>query len=211
MLERLCMSSAGILVTKSIATLGTVAVAANSLYLTAESISYMPGFAFATATTTLVGQSLGAKKPDLAKRYTRLTITMGCSLLTLAGVGLYVFAEPLVRFFTPDAAAIELAGQCLRIAAFVQPFQCGAWIYAGALRGAGDTKYPMYITVCCNWGIRTLGAVLCIRVLGLGLPAAVMCTVFDNTMRCVLNYLRFRTGKWQYAIKDDPKTAKAAG
>lgn len=203
MLERLCMSSAGILVTKSIATLGTVAVAANSLYLTAESISYMPGFAFATATTTLVGQSLGARKPDLAKRYTRLTITMGCSLLTLAGVALYIFAEPLVRFFTPDAAAIELASQCLRIAAFVQPFQCGAWIWAGALRGAGDTKYPMYITVCCNWGIRTLGAVVCIRLLGLGLPAAVLCTVFDNTMRCLLNFLRFRTGKWQYAIKDE--------
>lgn len=209
MLERLCMSSAGILVTKSIATLGTVAVAANSLYLTAESISYMPGFAFATATTTLVGQSLGAKKPDLAKKYTRLTITIGCSLLTLAGVCLYVFAEPLVRFFTPDAAAIELASTCLRIAAFVQPFQCGAWIWAGALRGAGDTKYPFYITLCCNWGIRTLGAVVCIRLLGLGLPAAVTCTVFDNTMRCFLNFLRFRSGKWQNAIKDEPEKKAA--
>ena len=209
MLERLCMSSAGILVTKSIATLGTVAVAANSLYLTAESISYMPGFAFATATTTLVGQSLGAKKPDLAKKYTRLTITIGCSLLALAGVGLYVFAEPLVRFFTPDAAAIELASTCLRIAAFVQPFQCGAWIWAGALRGAGDTKYPFYITLCCNWGIRTLGAVVCIRLLGLGLPAAVTCTVFDNTMRCFLNFLRFRSGKWQNAIKDEPEKKAA--
>lgn len=209
MLERICMSSAGIVVTKSIATLGTVVVAANSLYLTAESISYMPGFAFATAATTLVGQSLGAGKPNLAKRYVWTTIAVGCSLLTLAGVGLYVFANPLVRFFTPDEGAIQLAAQCLRIAAFIQPIQAGAWIFAGALRGAGDTKFPMYITLCCNWGIRTLGAVLCIRVFGLGLPAAVICTCMDNAGRCLLTYLRFKSGKWQHAIKDKPVTKTA--
>ena len=210
MLERLCMSSAGIFVTKSIATLGTVAVAANSVYLNAESISYMPAFAFATAATTLVGQALGAGKPALAKKYTWSTIQIGCGLMVLAGIGLYVFDEPLVRIITQDAAAVALAAQCLRITAFVQPVQAGAWIFAGALRGAGDTKWPFYITAICNWGIRTLGAVLCIRVFHLGLPAAVLCTCLDNTGRCILTFLRFQSGKWQHAIKDKNSKSAAA-
>ncbi len=210
LLERICMSSAGIVVTRTIATLGTVAVAANSVYLNAESISYMPAFAFATAATTLVGQALGAGKPDLAKRYTWSTIKIGCGLMVLAGVGLYVFDVPLVRIITQDVEAVPLAAECLRITAFVQPIQAGAWIFAGALRGAGDTKWPFYITLICNWAIRTLGAVLCISILHLGLPAAVLCTCLDNTGRCIMTYLRFQSGKWQTSIKDKNTKTSAA-
>ncbi len=210
MLERLCMSSAGIFVTKAIATLGTISVAANSVYLNAESISYMPAFAFATAATTLVGQALGARKPELAKKYAWSTIQIGCGLMVLAGIGLYVFDEPLVRIITQDPEAVELAARCLRITAFVQPIQAGAWIFAGALRGAGDTKWPFYTTAICNWGIRTLGSMLCIYLFHMSLPAAVLCTCLDNTGRCLLNYLRFRGGKWQHAIKDKGSKSAAA-
>ena len=131
--------------------------------------------------------------------------------MVLAGVGLYVFDEPLVRIITQDVEAVALAAQCLRITAFVQPIQAGAWIFAGALRGAGDTKWPFYITAICNWGLRTLGTLLCISALGMGLPAAVVCACADNTGRCLLTFLRFRSGKWQSAIRDkNSKAAKAA-
>ena len=202
MLERFCMSFAGIIVTRAIASLGTVVVAAHSVSLTAESISYMPAFAFATAVTTLVGQSLGAKKPDLAVKYTRYTIFLGTIVMILAGVILYVFAEPLVRIITQDERAVALAKTCLRIVAFIQPVQTGAWIYAGALRGAGDTKWPFYITAVCNWGIRTAGVFLCIRVFHLGLPEAVICMCADNTVRCLWTWLRFRSRKWEHALEE---------
>lgn len=204
MFERFSMSVSSIIVTKSIASLGTTVVAANTVYGTAESISYMPAFAFATAVTTLVGQSLGARKPRLAERYTWYTVAIGGILLSLAGVGLYVFAEPMVRLFTPDESAIAIAKKCLKIVAFIQPVQTTAWIFAGALRGAGDTKWPMYITAGCTWGIRALGAFLCIRVFHMGLPEAVICMCIDISFRCVFMYLRFRTGKWKTAIKDRP-------
>lgn len=200
MLERICMSSAGIIMTKTIASMGTTVVAANSVYSTAESISYMPAFAFATAATTLVGQALGAKKPQLAIRYTNYTNAIGAFIMVLAGVGLYVFAEQLVSIITPDPNAIALAAKCLRIVAFIQPIQSLAWVYAGALRGAGDTKWPFYITASCNWLIRTLGATLCVRVFHMGLPEAVVCMCADNAVRALCMYLRFRTGKWQHAI-----------
>ncbi|MBO4368031.1 MAG: MATE family efflux transporter [Clostridia bacterium] len=203
MLERVSMSLSGIFVMRCIASLGTVAIASNSVCSTVESISYMPAFAFAVSATTLVGQSLGGRKPDLAIRYTHLTNRVGAFLMTGAGICLYVFARPLCSVITPDEEAIALAVECLHVVAFVQPIQTVAWIYAGALRGAGDTRYPFYITTVCNWGIRVLGAVLCIVVFGLGLPWAVFCMCLDNLGRFILTGLRFRSGKWKTAIAEE--------
>ncbi len=201
MLERLCMSSAGIIMTKTIAGLGTVVVAANSVFSTAESICFMPAFAFQMAITTLVGQSLGAKKPDLAVRYVNINNFISSSIMVFAGAGLFIFSETLAGFITPDTEAIKLAGQCLRIVAFIQPIQTLAWNYGGALRGAGDTKWPFYITAGCNWGVRVLGTVLCVKVFHMGLPAAVTVMCADNAVRALCMYLRFRTGAWKTAIK----------
>jgi len=202
MLERICMSTAGIVVTKSIATLGTTVVAANSVYSTAESLSFMPAFAFATACTTLVGQSLGAKKPALAERYTHYTVCVGAIILGIAGLLMFLFARPMVSIITQDEAALDIAEKCLKIVAFIQPVQTAAWVFAGALRGAGDTKWPFYITALGNWFIRALGAVLCIRFLGMGLPEAVVCMCLDVAARLVMMYARFRLGKWKVAIKE---------
>ena len=202
MLERICMSLSGIVVTKSIATLGTAAVAANAVYSTAESLSFMPAFAFATAATTLVGQSLGAQKPQLAKRYAWNTVGIGVGVMLLAGMGLFIFANPLVRIINSDPSVVTLAERCLRTVAFVQPVQVIAWVLAGALRGAGDTKWPFYITAAGNWLFRALGAMLCIRVFHLGLPEAVICMCVDQAVRSVCMYLRFRTGKWMSVIRD---------
>ena len=202
MLERLCMSGAGIVVTKAIATLGTTAVAANAVYSTAESLSYMPAFAFATACTTLVGQALGAKKPDLAKRYGWHTVYVGLVVMVATGLGLYIFATPLVRVINQDADVVELATTCLKIVAFIQPMQVISWGLAGGLRGAGDTKYPFYVTAVCNWLIRALGATLCIYVFHMGLAESVLTMCADQTVRAVCMFLRFRSGKWIHVIDD---------
>ncbi len=207
MLERLCMSSAGIVVTKSIATLGMTAVAANAVYSTAESLSYMPAFAFANACTTLVGQALGAKKPDLAKRYARHTVGVGMVVMFTALLLLYFFANPLVRIINSDADVVALAELCLKIVAFVQPIQLITWVLAGALRGAGDTKWPFYITLIGNWTVRVAGTLICIYAFDMGLPEAVICMCLDQVVRATLMTLRFRSGKWLHAIADKKASA----
>ena len=139
---------------------------------------------------------------------------VGAAILTFSGAMIYIFAPQLVRLFTPDPQAIALATRCLHQVAFIQPIQVIAWILAGALRGAGDTKWPFYITAVCNWCIRTLGAYLCIRVFHLGLPEAVLCACADSCVRALWTWLRFRTGKWQDALPTQEKkgqTAAAAG
>ena len=199
-LERICMSGAGIISAKAIASLGTAVVAANSVFSTAESMSFMPAMAFQTSCTTLVGQSLGAKKPKLAEKYVWCNIGLGAFLLSFAGLALYLFSEQLCGIFTPDPEVRALAAKSLRIVSIIQPIQSMAWIFAGALRGAGDTKWPFYITAICNWGIRTLGVVICIYVFHFSLPSTIVCMCLDNTARCIWMWLRFRTGKWKTAI-----------
>lgn len=200
--ERIVMSSAGIITTSTIATLGTVAVAANSLYLTAESMCFMPGFAFATAATTLTGQSLGAKRPDLAEKYVKKTCKIASIVMLFMSVLLYAFAGPILRMFTPDLAVIAMGTVCLQYDAIIQVPQMMAQVLAGALRGAGDTKWTFIIIACSVWSIRIMGTVIGIRVLKFGLVAACLAMCADQIVRCVLFYLRYRTGKWKNVIKD---------
>lgn len=205
MLERICMSSSGIFVTSSVALLGTANIAANSLALSAESLSYMPAFAFQMAITTLVGQSLGANKPKLAEKFVRTTQIMGIIVMLFTGLGLYVFAEQILGVFTPDQEVIAIAARCLRLMGLIQAPQLMAWVYGGALRGAGDTKSIFYITAATNWGIRTLFSVLAIRVFHLDLFSTFVAMTIEIFVRLFLFYLRYRSGKWKTIMQNMEK------
>ena len=197
MLERLCLSSAGVLGASSIAALGTASVAANSLCGTAESLSYMPAFAFQMAITTLVGQALGADKPELAEKFVKLCNIMGGTIMFFTGAALFIFAEQIIGVFTPDQEVIAIAAACLRVEAAIQVPQVIGWVYSGALRGAGDTGVIFYINAATNWGIRTLGMLLGIRFFGLNLADAYIVVGVEITVRMVLFYIRYKRGQWK--------------
>lgn len=196
MLERIFMSSSGILTSSSIATLGTAVVAANSLQLTAESLSYMPAFAFQTAIVTLVGQSLGAKRLDLAKEFIKKTLAIGVSLMVATTFALYIFGAQLISIFTPDQEVIEIGAKCLKVVAFMQVPQVVGWIFSGVLRGAGDTKFSFYITAGTQWIIRTLFTILVIRVFHMELFHVQFVILIEIIVRTLLLYLRYKSGKW---------------
>jgi Na+-driven multidrug efflux pump len=161
----------------------------------------MPGFAFMTAITTIVGQCLGAKNHKLAERYIYLTCVISAVLLSFLGAVIYIFARPILSFFTPDEQVILIAANCLHIVAFMQPFQVVTWVLNGSLVGAGDTKASFAITIASNWAFRTVASYTAIRFLGLGLPAVMFCYFADNIVRGILLYIRLRSGKWIGAAK----------
>ena len=211
MLERICMSVANIVVSSSIASLGTIVVAANTVYITTESIAFMPGFAFASAATTFVGQALGAGKPDQAERYLKSCVVLSVIVMIFAGAGLFFFGKYVAALFTIDNEVIAIANRCLQIVAFLEPAQTGAAVIAGGLRGAGDTMWTMLITAAGTWILRAgVGAILCIRILHLGLPEAVFCMLVESYIRFFMFYLRYRTGKWKYVLKTRPGEVKPA-
>ena len=213
MFERFTISGAFVMTSSIIATLGTVSLAANSLAAQAESLSFMPGFAFGTAATTLVGQSLGANREDLARKYVRLSGWIGSIVMLFMSFLLFILSENIIALFIPDEQVIVLGGQLLKILAFIQVPQMLAMVYSGALKGAGDTKSPFLITLFSMWGVRILGSVLVVRVFHKDLRWVCAAMCLDNIVRFFLYLYRYLQGKWvtAYTLKasSEENTAKA--
>jgi putative MATE family efflux protein len=197
--ERLLMRLGMMVFMRTVASLGTAAVAAHAVALRAESLSFMPGFGFAVAGTTLVGQGLGAHDPERAERSGYITYRLAALLMAAVGIAFILFPRPIIALFTDDVAVIDLATTPLRIVGFVQPMLAAAMVFPGNLRGAGDTRFPMYITGGSIWALRVPLALLFAGVLGLGLNGAWLSMATDLSVRGALFYLRFRSGHWKKA------------
>lgn len=197
MLQRFAMSGASIIVTSTVASLGTVAVASQSLAATAESLSFMPGFAFSTAVTTLFGQSLGARRQDMAQGYLFKTIKLSSVVMAIMTCVLFFGSAFIMGIFTPDPEVIKHGSVLLKILAIIQIPQTIAFCINGALQGAGDTKTPLYISLISMWGIRVLGVIIFVRFLGFGLYTVCVCMCLDSAMRCVLAIFAYKKGKWK--------------
>ncbi len=197
MFERFTMGGASVVIASTVASLGTIAIASNSLAATVESFCYMPGFAFGAASTTLVGQSLGAKRPDKADEYVRISIKMAAALMAVLSTLMFIFSGQLITLFTKDAQVIFTGSQLIKLLALIQVPYMISMIHSGALRGAGDTKGPFYITLFSMWGVRVLSATVCVRILHMGIHAVILCMDTDNIVRMLLFWRRFKQGKWK--------------
>lgn len=190
-LERITLSLGQVFFIRIVSTMGTSAIAAHHLAIQAESLSYMPSFGFAVAATTLVGQSIGAGEPQKAKQFGIMASNMGSFLMTLTGFVLFFGGGFIVSLFTPDAAVVVMGAALLKIVAFAQPFEAGATIYAGALRGAGDSKWPFYINLVGVWGFRILLSCLFVFGFGWGLNAVWVAMLVDLVFRGIVCRKRF--------------------
>ena len=193
-LERVTTSLAQIAGTKIVSPLGTTAVAANSLAVTAEGFCYMPGYGMAAAATTLVGQSMGAERRDQAKRFAWLSVALGVGVMTCTGILMYIAAPWIFSMLTPDAGVRTLGAQVLRIEAFAEPLFAASIVAAGALRGAGDTLVPSVMELGSMWGVRITLAMLLVGPFGLHGVWVAMCT--ELCVRGLLFLVRMYRGKW---------------
>ena len=137
--ERAALSSAQVLQVRIVSQLGTVAIAANSLGVSAEGLCYMAGYGIQGAAIALIGQAVGANRKDMAKRFAWLCTGLGMGVMALSGVGLWIFAPTLMSLFTTDAAVIALGAQVLRIEAWAEPMFGASIVASGAMQGAGDS------------------------------------------------------------------------
>lgn len=177
-----------------IAPLGTVSVAANSLAVTAESFCYMPGYGIGTASTTLVGQSIGAGGDDLARKFASTSILLGVSVMTVTGALMYFIAPWMFSLLTPDLAVQKLGADVLRIEAFAEPLYGASIICVGVLRGAGDTFVPSILNLVSMWGVRI--AMAFVLVPHIGLYGAWIAMATELCVRGILFLIRVYRGKW---------------
>ena len=195
--EQLFFRSGHMVFARILAELGTVSYAANQVAMNGWSLSFMPGFGFALAATTLVGQSLGAQDPDGAQQRGYTAYRLSATLMGTMGFFFLLFPAEIVGFFTNDPAVIAIGTMPLRMVGLIQPLLAATQVFPGALRGAGDTRFPMVVTGASIWFIRLPLAYLFALVLGWGLPGAWGALALDLSMRGLLNFLRFRGGRWK--------------
>lgn len=195
--ERLIYSSAGIIYTMIVVSFGTFAIAAHQVALRSESFSFMPGFGFAIAATTLVGQNLGAVKTQRAEKSAYESLKLALLVMGSMGILFFVFPEYFVKIFTNDPDVIKLAVPCLRIVAISEPMLAATFVLAGSLRGAGDTVCPMVIAGISQWFVRLPLAYLFGVTLGYGLIGAWIAMTVETIIGGLLFYIRFKRGKWK--------------
>ena len=161
------MCSAYVMTTIIIAPLGTFAIAANSFGVIVESLCYMPGYGIADAATTLVGQSIGAGRHELMKRFAWLSVGLGVTVMAVMGVVMYVGAPVAMAMMTPAEEVRRLGVEVLRIEAFAEPMFAAAIVSYGVFVGAAKTLVPSIMNLVSIWGVRISLAALLAPSMGL--------------------------------------------
>ncbi len=176
---------------------GTAAVAALPIGLTAESIAFMPGFAFAIAASALVGQALGARNERLAERFGWTAAWQACAVMSAMAMVFFLFAEPFARWFTRDPQVIALAVAYLRINALSEPLLAFGIVLAGALQGAGDSLKAMFGTLLTQWVVRLPLAYLLAFGLRLDANGAWWAMAISSCFSGLLFMMLFKHGGWK--------------
>lgn len=193
-IEHSVVNVAQIVIVGIVAPLGTVAVAANSLAVTAESLCYMPGYGIGSAATTLVGQSVGAKDWGAVRAFADMATLLGVGIMSVTALGMYMLAPFLFETMSNDLQVRALGVQVLRIEAFAEPFFAASIVIAGALRGAKDTLMPSLYNLASMWGVRIVLSIVLAPVYGL--PGVWFAMAFELGVRGCLFVYRLRSRKW---------------
>lgn len=180
-----------------IAQLGTVAYAAHSVAVAGESLSFMPGYGFAVAAATLVGQRLGAGKPEAAVESTKRSVLLGALLMGTVGVMFFTIPDQIMALFSTDKDTVYWAARSIRIGAFEQVPIAIAMIISGALKGAGDTDGPFRISLITNLGVRLPLIFIAVFVFRFPVTVVWMISVTQYVVEALLMTHRYRKGKWK--------------
>lgn len=166
-LQNIVSRGAYICATVLVAPLGTIAIAANSFAIIAEGFCYLPGYGVQDAAISMVGQSLGAGRKDLARRFTGITIATGTAMMTFLAMLMFIFAPQVMGLLTNDPEVISLGAKCLRIEAFAETFYAVSIVANGCCTGAGDTLMPSVINLVSMWMVRIVLSLFLIPRFGL--------------------------------------------
>jgi putative MATE family efflux protein len=189
--EQILMASAFLVLTILVAGLGTDTLAAQRISMSALSFSFLPGIGFGIAATALVGQSVGAGRPGAAAGVAAVATTWAVIWMSAIGALVFAFAVPIMRLFTADPGVVRIGADGLRVVALAQPFWAVGMAQSGALRGTGDTRFPLIIGAAGIWSA-VLVAWLGLRLAGGGLATVWAAFLVTSPITAFLTWRRFR-------------------
>jgi Na+-driven multidrug efflux pump len=178
--------------------LGTAAYAGHQLGIQLLSVAFMPGFAFSVAATTLVGQELGRGAPRRAQACVYTASWMTVAIMCSVGAAAFLLAQPLLQIFTSDPEVVAQGLYAVQGCALLQLPLAWYFVFSGALRGAGDTRFVLLAQAAPIWLVRLPLAFRLGLTFGMGLNGVWAGMILDMIARASLLALRFRSGAWKW-------------
>lgn len=195
--QYLIATSSWIGLMRIMAEFGSEALAGYTIAIRIIIFSLLPSWGMSNAAATLVGQNLGAKKPDRAERSVWITALVNMTFLILIGLSFFIFAPAFVGFFTDEKNVIQIGTQCLKIISIGYIFYSWGMIMTQAFNGAGDTMTPTYLNFICFWLIEIPLAWFLAMTLEMHSTGVFWSIVIAESMLGVLGVIVFRRGKWK--------------
>lgn len=188
------MSGAQIVSTMIVAPLGVIAIATNTFAITAESLCYMPGYGIGDAATTLIGQSMGAKRRELTWSFAKMTVIAGMAVMAFMGIVMYLMSYEMMSLLSPVEEIRRLGSDVLRIEAWAEPMFAASIVCNSCMVGAGDTLRPAMLNLLSMWCVRlTLAALLAPQY---GLMGVWFAMAVELTARGILFLVRLCRKNW---------------
>jgi len=194
--ERMMTSTSQMVYTRFVLLTSLSAYAAHSVGLMIEAVAFLPGIGFAQAATTLVGQNLGARLPHMAKKFSNQALIIGLIFMGILGLTYWYFPGIWMRIFSNDPEVIEYGILFCKFAAVLQIPLAATMILAGSLRGAGETRWVMFVTMIGAWLVRVPIAYLFGSYYGYGIFYIWLAMPIDWVVRAILMMVKFYRHKW---------------
>jgi len=180
-----------------VAIFGTAAVAGYTVAMRLVNVAMLAGLGLANAGATLVGQNLGAQRPDRAEDAVRIAMRWNVVLFSIVGAVFVVLAEPLVQLFTSDVRVITHGADALRIVSLGFPLYAAGNCLSAAFNGAGDTWTPTRLNFCCFWLGQLPLAWILAHTLGFGPVGVFVAVLVSFSILALWNRALFNRGQWK--------------
>lgn len=194
--EQVCLRIGFLLFSMIVARLGTTELAAHQIGMNMMSLSFSFGDGLSVAAVTLIGQSLGRKRPDMAKIYGNVCQKVGLICAVVVSTVYVLFGRQIFQLYSNETAILDYGVVILNILSVMLFFQILQVVQFGCLRGAGDTRFTAMVSLISVTFIRPALSWLLCYPLGLGLIGAWMGTFGDQAVRFVMSFIRFHKGSW---------------
>lgn len=195
--EKLIMRAGQLVYGAMILSIGSHAYVAHNIAGTIENFTYIPSMGFGVAAATLVGIGLGENNPEKARLLALAANALSTIFMVSMGIVIFIFAPFFAAAFSSTLEVQVLTVTVLRMIALFQPCSALTQVIESALQGAGDTRYPMFLTLFGIWGIRVCIGYFLGVICGFGLIGVWTAYIIDISVRGFLLLRRFNGGKWQ--------------
>ena len=197
MLQVLVGAASWIGLVRVLAGFGSDALAGYTIGMRVILFALLPSFGLGNAAATMVGQGLGAGKPERAEGAVRIAGWYNAAFLTAVGILFFAAATPIARVFSTDPAVLGIAAHCLRIVAIGFPLYAFGMVISQSFNGAGDTWTPTWLNFLCFWVVEIPLAWLLARPLGMGPTGVFAAITVAFSLLAVTSTVLFRRGRWK--------------